>query len=505
MGVSQTRHRNVLRSRARGGRPQEHGTLYCSLCLVSLPTHPRDDTFCCRCSRPVCRRCSSRRQYRSKRYPPSCLCAVCGHEQSHNLLQHVSRDVWVVLYAFCDHHTQQCLLELCHATQMGVILPFPYAPLGWGCFFQERRFLSKGANGTVYLSTLHSAAPHTTPALGAEAPTAWSWRGGMQVTVKAIDKRNIFSISRWRHIQNEAATQQRCRSPHVAELLCVVQGPSEVYMVLPYYPRGDLFHWIVQQQIPKERDVMLIARQLLEALHYMHKRCSVVHRDVKPENILYDCDEHNNFNVFLTDFGYAKYFCSTAEECSTNGCHCSEEMVSASPQGTLGFAAPEVLSAYKMKKQGGANAMTPVELLQRMDVFAAGVTLCILLTGCEPFRSASAESFTKAVERGIDFSGPEWTYASTAAQRLLRQMTALRAADRPSVKQCLGSDWLCCASSPAVPHTHSSPVTASVRHPMGSLQRNANLVYTQDDDGRVGAMLRPSVESGCITNGDVAQ
>jgi len=42
-------------------------------------------------------------------------------------------------------------------------------------------------------------------------------------------------------------------------------------------------------------------KQLFEALQFVHSK-NIVHRDVKPENILLD----DNFNVKLTDFGFAK-------------------------------------------------------------------------------------------------------------------------------------------------------------------------------------------------------
>ena len=73
------------------------------------------------------------------------------------------------------------------------------------------------------------------------------------------------------------------------------------------YVRDDKIFEAIAEQLPKgssqqetiERVAKFIFRQLAEALYYLHEEVSVIHRDVKLDNILYD---HASKTVKLTDF-----------------------------------------------------------------------------------------------------------------------------------------------------------------------------------------------------------
>ncbi|AIN97477.1 protein kinase, putative [Leishmania panamensis] len=482
---------------------------------------------CSRCHFPCCDMCYVWRRYGSNfstydyekdaaaQYAP--VCRRCVVEP--NLVAHAPRCVWKLIFEYCDATAKHRLLQLCHATQMGVVLPYPHTRYGWSTFFEGRCFISKGANGEVYRTMVRrditkKLARSLINVLDAKVLADLA---GCTVAVKAIRKSTVFSLRRWKHIQREVDALRRCYHRHVVQLHFVAQGPSEVYIVLQYVPGGDLFDWLVRQQIPMEYDVVVIARQLLETLHFMHEVCGVVHRDIKPENILLQpivnssvqrqgdgslsagggcatghASASDDLHIRLADFGYAKLlpksepedaFLSPARTSDTplppappdevgNMGPRSESvqrtephanahrpfLISSTPCGTLGFAAPEILSAYNAQKNAWqrlrssrqsaeqigdiAKPQTPVDLVKRMDIFAAGVTICILLTGCEPFPCLSSKEHIEAVYEGLDFSEPQWSYVSQQAKSLLRRMLAPRAADRPSAFECLNSSWI---------------------------------------------------------------
>jgi serine/threonine protein kinase len=95
---------------------------------------------------------------------------------------------------------------------------------------------------------------------------------------------------------------------------------------------------------------------MLEAIEYIHDN-GVVHRDLKPENILLD----DQFNLKVTDFGFAEYF--------------DHKNRLRSYPGTEGYMAPEVWLGQEYKGQ-------------LADVFALGVILFIMYSGKMPFNRA---------------------------------------------------------------------------------------------------------------------
>ncbi|KAG5480622.1 hypothetical protein LSCM1_06326 [Leishmania martiniquensis] len=482
---------------------------------------------CSRCHLRCCAHCyvwrrygSSFPAYDSEEHAVAKYAAVCRRCVAEpNLVVSAPRCVWRKILEYCDATARHRLLQLCHATQMGVVLPFPYARYGWSTFFEGRHFIAKGANGDVYQAMLRREITEELEWFLIDVPDTKGLAdlAGRMVAVKTIRKSTVFSIRRWKLIQREVEALRRCSHPHVVQLYFVAQGPSEVYIVLQYVAGGDLFDWLVHQEIPMECDVVVIARQLLETLHFVHEVCGVVHRDIKPENILLQpianpdvqwqrdgsigagggcatgpAGASDGLYIRLADFGYAKLLPqSEAGEASLSAAQMSrpplpptppdtvraagltaEEvprtepsvkarkpfLVSSTPCGTLGFAAPEILSAYNAQKNSPrrprsnrqsaeqlrhiAKPQAPVDLVKRMDIFAAGVTLCILLTGCEPFPCLSSRQHIEAVREGPDFGGHQWRYVSQPAKNLIRRMLAPKAADRPSAFECLNSSWI---------------------------------------------------------------
>jgi serine/threonine protein kinase len=565
---------------------------------------------CSRCHRYCCPKCITWRRFGSRfatyeddervaEFTP--VCARCLAQT--NLVLNVPRSVWAILNEYCDPTSKHRLLQLCHATQMGVVLAYPYTRYGWSTFFKGKTFISKGANGEVYKTTLRKdiGSELSKTVAGDMDMSMITTLGGTTVAVKAIRKSTIFSLRKWEHIKREVDTLRKCRHCHVVQLHFVAQGPSEVYIVLQYVSGGDLFDWLVRQQIPMEYDVMVIAQQLLETLHYMHEVCSVVHRDIKPENILLQpvaghrlhqagseapsieeggldgtFSSSDELYIRIADFGYAKmlphinHTASPSSPARAGRPHLpplrppttpittttyggvgaaagttavipenrrpvesqlnnrKAFLISSTPCGTLGFAAPEILSAYDAQKsasqrlranRNSADALdslsqpqTPVDFVKRMDIFAAGVTICILLTGCEPFPCVSSKEHMEAVQSGLDFSGPQWNYVSQPAKNLLRRMLAPKAVDRPSALECLHSSWLKrndayadttsevddyddIAHGKGIHHSNSvwQLLSTSFQNSVRSLRKNEGWLFVQDSQGLVTTIPRQLV------------
>lgn len=101
-------------------------------------------------------------------------------------------------------------------------------------------------------------------------------------------------------------------------------------------PHGDLGAYTGAGKLMPEHDTVVVARQMVDALDYLHK-CGITHRDIKPENILVAAPYPWIFK--LSDFGLAKLVKNDETFLKT---FC----------GTLLYLAPEVYPGYPMVKSG---------------------------------------------------------------------------------------------------------------------------------------------------------
>ncbi|CAG0891325.1 unnamed protein product [Cyprideis torosa] len=89
--------------------------------------------------------------------------------------------------------------------------------------------------------------------------------------------------------------------PYIIQLYDVFDSETFAFLVFELCRQGELFDYLTSVVALSEKKTRYIMRQLFNALNYVHKQ-GIIHRDVKPENILLD----DNFNIKLTDFGFAR-------------------------------------------------------------------------------------------------------------------------------------------------------------------------------------------------------
>ena len=145
------------------------------------------------------------------------------------------------------------------------------------------------------------------------------------------------------------------RHPHVATIFGHGQTDSHAYIVMEYFPGGDLREQM-QQALAPDRSLEYL-RQVGEALVAIHSR-GIVHRDLKPDNLMLRDDG----TVVLADFGIAKDLSRTLHQ-TRHG----------EGLGTPFYLSPEQAMGDRVD--------------QRSDLYSLGVMLFEMLTGDKPYRA----------------------------------------------------------------------------------------------------------------------
>jgi serine/threonine-protein kinase len=156
---------------------------------------------------------------------------------------------------------------------------------------------------------------------------------------------------------NEAEVAGQLRHPHIIRILDVGQDGEDVWFAMPRLATS-LEATLADGARMDEARIAATARDIGRALAFAHDT-GVIHRDIKPQNILFD----EGGNAILTDFGIAR---AVAGYVSTTG----KQMVLGTPH----YISPE--QARGLPLDG------------RTDIYALGVTMYRAATGDLPFRSS---------------------------------------------------------------------------------------------------------------------
>jgi serine/threonine-protein kinase len=201
-------------------------------------------------------------------------------------------------------------------------------------------------------------------------------RGGMSIVYLAIDPRfgrDVAIKVLPRSFQDQATA--RARFEREARIIAALEHPAivpvydfgdeddQLYLVMRYMPGGSLADLLTYGRLTLA-DTTRIAQRVASALDEAHER-GVIHRDLKPGNILFD----THGEAFLTDFGIVKLFESDVT---------TQNMTGSVVLGTPAYMSPEQALGKPLD--------------QRSDVYSLGAVLYEMVTGGPPYKGPTSIS-----------------------------------------------------------------------------------------------------------------
>lgn len=237
------------------------------------------------------------------------------------------------------------------------------------------------------------------------------------VAVKVLDLRRLRKVRGGiEAIEREVAVMKRLkRHPNLIELIDVVRAPakSKMYIILEM-ANGctvqELAESVSGKRVP-ESQVAHFVYQTLKGLQYMHGK-GVVHRDIKPSNMMLT----SAGELKITDFGVAEFLDN----------YNSEDNVSRT-SGSPAFQAPEIA-----KGDEDYSGM-------KVDVWALGVTMYLLLSGKIPFEAENLLSLFELIGEGR-YEEPE--DMNLVCRDVISRMLRVNWKERESVDDLLKHPWV---------------------------------------------------------------
>ncbi|XP_077378759.1 cGMP-dependent protein kinase 2 isoform X2 [Festucalex cinctus] len=187
--------------------------------------------------------------------------------------------------------------------------------------------------------------------------------------LKVIKKKHVVDSRQEEHIHSERRILAEANSPFVVRLFRTFRDDKYVYMLLEACLGGEVWSLLRDRESFDETTSKFCVGCVTEALEYLHRK-SILYRDLKPENLMLDCEGY----VKLVDFGFAKKmrggqktwtFCGTPE-----------------------YVAPEII----LNKGHSLS----------VDFWSLGILVFELLTGSPPFTGSDQMATYTVILKGVD-------------------------------------------------------------------------------------------------------
>lgn len=189
-----------------------------------------------------------------------------------------------------------------------------------------------------------------------------------EAAVKVLNSDRLRDpIARERMMQ-EAKISAKLKHPHIIDIFDLINDGASLAIAMEYVSGGNLREWVTEEK-PSIAEILFILAQIADALDYIHGERyqsdrPLIHRDVKPENILMDVDTATKKpKAKLSDFGLVLDIENSPQLTQAQGI-----------PGTAYYISPEQVETLPKDSLDG-----------RVDQYALGVVAYELLVGKRPF------------------------------------------------------------------------------------------------------------------------
>ncbi|MFO7871802.1 MAG: protein kinase [Kiritimatiellia bacterium] len=223
------------------------------------------------------------------------------------------------------------------------------------------------------------------------------------VAIKCLSTQYSSDEADVKRFQTEAQSAAKLKHPGIVQVYDASYGDGAYYFIMEYVAGYTVGDWIRRKGAISEKEALVVAECVADALGYAWEREHIIHCDIKPDNVMIDEDG----TVKVADLGLARTISAVAGEATT------DEVM-----GTPAYMSPE-------------QATGSADMDCRADIYSLGAMLYYLVTGELLFKEHSEESSMKLQVSGTVQDplrvNPE---VSKAMRCLLEKMLAKDREDR---------------------------------------------------------------------------
>src|SRR5678815_3824118 len=184
-----------------------------------------------------------------------------------------------------------------------------------------------------------------------------------KIVIKVLPEELTAGVNRER-FRREIQVAAQLQHPHIVTLLSAGEEGELLYYTMPYIEGESLRHSLEKGPLAV-KDVVRILQDVVDALAYAHAR-GVIHRDIKPGNIL-----RQGSHALVTDFGVAKALSAARP-------------VSGITSAGMAIGTPAYMAPEQLASDPAAD--------HRIDIYAVGLLAYELLSGRSPFVGTSPQA-----------------------------------------------------------------------------------------------------------------